>query len=184
MKENQHRVFACADNRTDKLTWNAGPAPQLATRLANCADLLHLLDHPASSTYPMATPTVQFDKYKCPCFKCCSVKDKSRRTIRIHFKENLAHLSKLRSSGGDLDTLEFVENCHYELTQLLSSLAEDSQATRPPVSPYPDGKSLVFNVFNHILIGFDLADAPIDPPPFSGGVSRDEDAMIVDDNSK
>ena len=110
MKENQHRVFARADNRADKLTWNAGPAPQLATWLANCADLLHLLDHPASSTYPMATPTVQFDKYKCPCFKCCSVKDKSRRTIRIHFKENLAHLSKLRSSGGDLDTLEFVEN--------------------------------------------------------------------------
>lgn len=112
------------------------------------------------------------------------MKEVSRRTIRIHFKENLAHLSNLRSSGGNLDTLEFVENCHYELTQLLSSLAEDSQATRPPASPYPDGESLVFNAFNHILIGFDLANALIDPPPFSGEVSRNEDAMMVDDYSK
>lgn len=122
-----------------------------------------------------------FRKYKCPCFKCPSKKDVSKRTIRIHFKENLAHLNNLRASGANLDTLEFVENCHYELIQLLSSLADESQATRPPASPDLDGESLFFYAFNHILICFDLADPPIDPPSFSEGVSRDEDAMMVDD---
>ena len=37
---------------------------------------------------------------------------------------------------------------------------------------------------DHILISFDLADAHMDPPPVSGGVSRGEDAMIVDDDGK
>lgn len=125
-----------------------------------------------------------FKKYKCPCFMCPSKKDISRRTIRIHFRENLGHLNKLRASGANLDTLAFVENCHYELIQLLSSIAEESQATRPPGSPYPDSESLLFYVVNHLLICFDLADAPIDLPSFSQGVFRDRDAMMVDDDGK
>jgi hypothetical protein len=132
----------------------------------------------------MATTMAPFKKYRCPCFKCPSKKDISKRTIRIHFRENLLHLNNLRASGTDLGTLEFVENCHYELTHLLSSLSEESQATRPPGSPYPDSEFLLFYVFNHLLICFDPADAPIDLPSFSGGGFRDGDAMSVDDDCK
>ncbi|KAN0138591.1 hypothetical protein V8E53_003579 [Lactarius tabidus] len=56
--------------------------------------------------------------------------------------------------------MAFVENCHYDLTHLLSSLAEESQATRPPGSPYPD------------------VDAPTDLPSLSMGVFRDRDDMM------
>ncbi|KAN0130422.1 hypothetical protein V8E53_011823 [Lactarius tabidus] len=106
-----------------------------------------------------------FNKYRCPCFKCSSKKDLSKRTIRIHFRENLIHLNNLRDSGTDLSTLAFVENCHYDLMHLLRSLAEESQATRPPGSPYPD------------------VDAPTDLPSLSRGVFRDRDAMMVGDDS-
>jgi hypothetical protein len=77
-----------------------------------------------------------------------------------------------------------VENCHYDLMHLLRSLAEESQATRPPGSPYPDGESLLIYVFNHLLICFDLVDAPTDLPSLSRGVFRDRDAMMVDDDCK
>jgi hypothetical protein len=64
------------------------------------------------------------------------------------------------------------------------SLAEESQATRPPGSPYPVGESLLFYVFNHLLICFDFVDAPIHLPSFAGGLFRDRDATMVDDDCK
>jgi hypothetical protein len=77
-------------------------------------------------------------KYLCPCFKCRSKKERVKRTILAHFKENLDHLNNLRASGEHLDTLAFMENCHNEIMQLLHSIDEDFE----PGSSYSAGECI------------------------------------------
>jgi hypothetical protein len=64
-------------------------------------------------------------------------------------KENLNHLDNLRASEAEQGTLDFVEGCHRNITQLLSRIAEESQVAGPPVSPYPEGESLLFYALLH-----------------------------------
>ncbi|KAN0132060.1 hypothetical protein V8E53_010097, partial [Lactarius tabidus] len=83
-------------------------------------------------------------KYLCPCFKCKSEKERVKRTILTHFKDNLDHLNYLRASGAHQDTLSFVESCHDEIMQLLHSIDGDfdlgsSSLADPTSAPYPDG---------------------------------------------
>ncbi|KAN0139944.1 hypothetical protein V8E53_002249 [Lactarius tabidus] len=62
-------------------------------------------------------------KYLCPCFKCKSEKkERVKRTILTHFKDNLDHLNNLRASGAHQDTLSFLLIC-----------------LDPTSAPYPDG---------------------------------------------
>jgi hypothetical protein len=92
------------------------------------------------STYPLATTMAPITKCLCPCFKCTSRKELSRRTIRIHFRENQEHLNNLIATGADQDTVDFVQECDTQITELLSSLAEESQSSRQSRSAYPDGR--------------------------------------------
>ncbi|KAH9074891.1 hypothetical protein EDB83DRAFT_2312377 [Lactarius deliciosus] len=105
-------------------------------------------------------------KYLCPCFKCSSKKELTERTIKIHLKENLTHLNHLRASGAHQSSVDFVQNCYNQISQLLNSLAEGSRSSRWSGYPYPDN----------------LADASVAPPSFLEGGSRDNDAMMVDDD--
>lgn len=75
--------------------------------------------------------------------------------------------------------MDFVQDCHYQITQLLYSLDERSQSSGQSGSPYPDSEYLFFYAFNYLLICV-LADAPMAPPLFS----EDNDAMMVDDHCK
>jgi hypothetical protein len=52
-------------------------------------------------------------------------KERVKRTILAHFKDNLDHLNYLRASGAHSDTLAFVQNCHHEIMQLLHSIDEE-----------------------------------------------------------
>ncbi|KAH9083940.1 hypothetical protein EDB83DRAFT_2309815 [Lactarius deliciosus] len=78
---------------------------------------------------------------------------------------NTSYLLRLViSSGAHQNTVDLVQSCHYQLAELLNSLAEESQPSRQPGSPYPD----------------DLANAPIGSPPFPEGGIGSDDAMMVD----
>ncbi|KAH8985903.1 hypothetical protein EDB92DRAFT_1949591 [Lactarius akahatsu] len=68
------------------------------------------------------------------------------------------------ASGAPQNTVDFVMGCHQQLSDLLTSLAEESQSSKQPGSPYPD------------------ANAPIGSPPFSEGGMVNDDAMNVDDD--
>jgi hypothetical protein len=59
-------------------------------------------------------------KYLCPCFKCNSRKELARRTIRIHFRDNQEHLNNLIASGAHQETVDFVQECDNQITELLS----------------------------------------------------------------
>ena len=117
-------------------------------------------------------------KYLCPCFKCSSKKELTERTIKIHLKENLAHLNHLRASGTHQSSVDFVQNCYNQVSQLLNSLARWSGY------PNPDSECPHILCFNYLLICLDLADASVAPPSFLEGGSRDNDAMMVDDDGK
>ena len=52
-------------------------------------------------------------------------KERVKRTILVHFKENLDHLNNLRASREHLDSLAFVEDCHNKLMELLHSIDEE-----------------------------------------------------------
>ena len=82
-------------------------------------------------------------KYTCYCFKHNSHKDVSRKTLNSHFRQNQEHLDYLTESGADLDTLAFVQNCHYQILELLNVLAEGAQSEQHG-SPYAAGKLLNF----------------------------------------
>lgn len=124
-------------------------------------------------------------KYLCPCFRCISRKQLSKRTIRIHSRENLEHLNNLIASGAHQETVDFVQQCHIEITQLLGSLTEGSQSSRQLGSSHPGGKCLIFfNALNNLLICLDLADAPIASPSFLEAELRDDDDMMVNDDRK
>jgi hypothetical protein len=84
-------------------------------------------------------------KYPCPCFKCHSRKQLAKRTIEIHFRDNLDHLNQLRASGAHQDSVDLVQGCHYQTSLLLNSLAEESQSSKQSGSPYPDGEYLIFD---------------------------------------
>ena len=99
--------------------------------------LLHL----APSTHLLATTMAP--KYTCYCFKCNSHKDISRQTLNSHLRQNQEHLDYLTESGADLGTLAFVQNCHYQMLELLNVLAEGAQSGQH-VSPYAAGKLLNF----------------------------------------
>jgi hypothetical protein len=91
-----------------------------------------LLLSPATSMAPVP-------RYFCPCFKCKpKKKERVKRTILAHFKENLDHLNHLRASGVHQDTLAFVQNCHDEIMQLLHSIDEEFD----PRSSYPAGECI------------------------------------------
>jgi hypothetical protein len=100
-----------------------------------------------------------------------------------HFKENQDHMAHLRASGAHQDTVDFVQNCHDEIIQLLDGLNEVFQ-------PYPDGECLFFYMFNDLLIYLDQADPadPADPaiasPLVPEGAPTDDDGMMVDDDCK
>jgi hypothetical protein len=83
-------------------------------------------------------------KYICPCYKCTSNKELSKRTIRFHSRDNLKHLNNLIASGAPQNTVDFVQSCHQKLSELLTSLSEESQSSKQPGSPYPDGEHLIF----------------------------------------
>lgn len=69
------------------------------------------------------------------------------RTIKIHSKDNLNYLSQLGASGAEQKAVDLVKACGDELTQLLDSIAEESQSSRQSASgsPYPDGEYLLFD---------------------------------------
>ncbi|KAN0135290.1 hypothetical protein V8E53_006855 [Lactarius tabidus] len=137
-------------------------------------------------------------KYLCPCFECKSEKkERVKRTILAHFKDNLDHLNYLRASGAHQDTLSFVEGCHHEIMQLLHSIDEEfdsgsSYLADPTSAPYPDADAH----YQHADAPYpdadahyqhDPADAPypdadayIDSPPPPEGA--DSDTMMVDDD--
>jgi hypothetical protein len=134
----------------------------------------------ASCYYPLATTMAPVPKYLCPCFKCKSEKERVKRTILTHFKDNLDHLNYLRASGAHQDTLSFVESCHDEIMQLLhsidgdfdlgsSSLAGECIFTYadkywlicldPTSAPYPDGKCTSIPAYKYSWICLGIADA-------------------------
>jgi hypothetical protein len=124
-------------------------------------------------------------KYPYPCFRCHSGKQLAKRTIQIHFRENLNHLDQLRASGADQDTVDLLQDYHHWIIQLFNSLAEESQSSRQFGSPYPDGEYLLFDaLIVYLLICLDLADDPMASPSFPEDVLRDDDAMLVDDYRK
>ena len=98
--------------------------------------VLHLLLHLTPSTHISMAP-----KYTCYCFKCNATKGVSRKTLNTHFKQNLQHLDHLMESGADLDTLAFVEECHYQMLELLNTLTEGAQSGQHG-SPYAAGELL------------------------------------------
>jgi hypothetical protein len=69
------------------------------------------------------------------------------RTIKIHSKDNLNYLSQLEASGAEQKAVDLVKACGDELTQLLDSIAEESQSSGQSASgsPYPDGEYLLFD---------------------------------------
>ena len=88
--------------------------------LQNFLSVGHQLAIYLTSSHPPATPMASVPKYHCPCFKCRSMKkERVKRTILVHSKENLAHLNNLRASREHLDSLAFVEDSHNELMELL-----------------------------------------------------------------
>ncbi|KAN0140205.1 hypothetical protein V8E53_002101 [Lactarius tabidus] len=115
-------------------------------------------------------------KYLCPHFKCKSEKkERVKRTILTHFKDNLDHLNNLRTSGAHQDTLSFLLHEDFDLGS--SSLAD------PTGAPYPDG---IADAHYH-----DPADAPypemvtdahIDSPSSPEGELAGTDAIMVDDD--
>jgi hypothetical protein len=96
-------------------------------KLLICGPSVAIISHLARSCYyPPATTMAPVPKYLCPCFKCKSEKkERVKRTILAHFKDNLDHLNYLRASGAHQDTLSFVEGCHHEIMQLLHSIDEE-----------------------------------------------------------
>jgi hypothetical protein len=109
-------------------------------------------------------------KHIYPCFRCNSRKQLAKRTIQSHLRENLDHLDHLRASGAHQDTVDFVQGCHYKITQLLDDPAEESRSSGQSGSPYPDSVYLLFYAFNYLLICLDLADAHMAPPSSSEDV--------------
>jgi hypothetical protein len=63
-------------------------------------------------------------RYYCPCYKCRSKKLFTKRTIQGHFNKNTDHLNQLRASRAPQDLVDLVQDCHYQLTELLNSIAE------------------------------------------------------------
>ena len=102
------------------------------------------------STLATHLPTTAMDStamYKCPCYRCTSVKRPfTRRTIQEHHKKSSDYLIQLRASGGHQDLVNYVQGCHENTAELLSS-TEDSQSSSR--SPYPEGEQLLRS-FNHL----------------------------------
>ena len=89
--------------------------------------------------------TMASPKHHCPCYKCKSSGRKlALRTIRIHFKNNQAHLDHLRASGAQRDDVNFVQDCQDQISQLLYSLDQRSQSSVQSRSPYPDSEYSLF----------------------------------------
>jgi len=123
-------------------------------------------------------------KHTCPCFKCKSGRDVTRKTLYTHFRQNQDHLDQLTAIGANQDILGFVQGCHYQMIDLLNSLTEGTHVEQSG-SSYPGGEAgehLISYNFDHLLICLDLADAPIGSPQFLEGELAEDDAMIVDDN--
>ncbi|KAN0128807.1 hypothetical protein V8E53_013394 [Lactarius tabidus] len=103
-------------------------------------------------------------RYYCPCYKCRSKKLFTKRTIQGHFNKNTDHLNQLRASRAPQDLVDLVQDCHYQLTELLNSIAEESQSSRQSRSPNLD------------------ADASMAPQSILEDEMRDVDSMMVDDH--
>jgi hypothetical protein len=58
--------------------------------------------------------------------------------------ENQEHLHNLIASGAHQDTVGFVQECHMQITWLLSDLADGSQSAGQFRSAYPDGECKLF----------------------------------------
>ena len=77
----------------------------------------------------------------------------TRRAIKDHCKDSLEYLDNLRTSGASQDMLAHVQDCHYQVTELLSRLSEESHSSRQSESPCPDGEylSLIFILLTDLL---------------------------------
>ena len=106
-------------------------------------------------------------KYNCPCFKC-NLKPCTLRTIQDHFKQNLAHIEHLRTTGAQQDLVDFVEGCQYNLSLLIQTWKVSSL--------------LCDLLINYLLICFDLADASMGLSSPQHRMS-DGDPMAVDDDA-
>ena len=86
------------------------------------------------------------------------------------------------TSGANQDTLDFVQNCHYQMLQLLDSLDGRSNISGPSRSPYTGGEYLISYNINPLLICLDPADTPIGSPQISEGelADSDSDGMVID----
>ena len=80
------------------------------------------------------------DKHTCPCYRCNSGKDLIRKTIRSHFKANAEHLEHLRNSGANQDFVDFVQDCHDQMVDLIDSFNEGTHFSGQSGSPYPSGE--------------------------------------------
>lgn len=122
------------------------------------------------------------EKHTCPCYRCCSGKDLTRKSIRSHFRANAEHLEQLRNSGANKDFVDFVQDCHDQMIVLIDSFNEGAHSSGQSRSPYPSGEcSYDFqDDFNYLLICLDLADAPMASPPFLEEELSVNDPMNVD----
>jgi hypothetical protein len=53
----------------------------------------------------------------------------TRRTIQAHLRQNEEQLDNLIALGGSQQTIDFLQDCFDQTTQLLASLAGGSQAS-------------------------------------------------------
>jgi hypothetical protein len=87
-------------------------------------------------------------KYTCPCFRCHSSRDLTRKTIFAHFKLNQQHLDHLLSSEANQDTVDFVQGCSKKMMELMNSLTGVSSSEQSR-SPYLGGEHLIPYDFNY-----------------------------------
>jgi hypothetical protein len=113
----------------------------MTRNLISGPSVLHLLLHLTLSTHFLATTMAP--KYTCYCFKCNSRKEVTRKTLYSHLRQNQEHLDHLLESGADQDTVDFVQQCNYQMLHLLNVLAEGAPSGQPG-SSHSAGKCYIF----------------------------------------
>lgn len=109
------------------------------------------------TTSPSISMAPVSQKYLCPCCACNSLKLLTKRTIQGHLRQNQAQLQDAIAFGSSQQTIDYLQSCFRQTTQLLAGLAGGSQASSQSAglagvsqassqSPHPDGVYLVFNI--------------------------------------